>query len=355
MTCSSTRTTPAERRSRDLRVQHGHREPHDVRLWGLGNEMDAPWQVGYATAEAYGLRATQTARAMRQVDPRIELVACGSSSRDMPTFGAWEAAVLEHAYDDVDFISVHGYYEERDGDLASFLASSVDMDEHIRAVIATADAVRARRGSSARGSTWPSTSGTSGTSTDFAGHTKLDLERTPRLIEDTFSVADAVAVGGLPQRLPAPRRPGQDRLPGAAGQRHRAACARRSTGRRGSRRSSTRSRTPPGWPAAPPCAWSPRGLGTRRRQFGEVDSRRRQRHLGRGDRRRRAVPRQPASERARRGHRRRPRLRGPAGERVPAPRGRRPAPHQHRSPARMPFSRSRTPASASKGGASSCG
>ena len=49
----------------DLRVRHGHPEPHDVRLWGLGNEMDAPWQVGYATPEAYGLRATQTARAMR--------------------------------------------------------------------------------------------------------------------------------------------------------------------------------------------------------------------------------------------------------------------------------------------------
>jgi alpha-L-arabinofuranosidase len=180
----------------DLRTQHGHPAPHDVRLWGLGNEMDAPWQVGYATAEAYGLRATQTARAMRQVDPRIELVVCGSSHRGMPTFGAWETAVLEQAYDDVDFISVHGYYEERESDLCSFLASSVDMDEHIRAVIATADAVGARRGSRRRvdlafdeWNVWYQH--------HFAGHTKLELERTPRLIEDTFSVADAVAVGGF--------------------------------------------------------------------------------------------------------------------------------------------------------------
>jgi len=180
----------------DLRAQHGHPDPHDVRLWGLGNEMDAPWQVGYATADAYGLRATQTARAMRQVDPRIELVVCGSSNRTMPTFGAWETAVLEQAYDDVDFISVHGYYEERESDLASFLASSVDMDEHIRAVIATADAVGARRRSRHRvdlafdeWNVWYEQ--------HFAGHTKLDLERRPRLIEDTFSVADAVAVGGF--------------------------------------------------------------------------------------------------------------------------------------------------------------
>jgi alpha-N-arabinofuranosidase len=180
----------------DLRAQHGHPDPHDVRLWGLGNEMDAPWQVGYATPDAYGLRATQTARAMRQIDPRVQFVACGSSSRQMPTFGAWETAVLEHAYDDVDFISVHGYYEEHERDLTSFLASSVDMDEHIRAVIATADAVGARRGSPHRvdlafdeWNVWYQE--------HFAGHTKLDLARTPRLIEDTFSVADAVAVGGF--------------------------------------------------------------------------------------------------------------------------------------------------------------
>ena len=114
----------------------------------------------------------------------------------MPTFGAWETAVLEQAYDDVDYISVHGYYEEREHDLASFLASSVDMDEHIRSVIATADAVGARRAEPPprrlafdEWNVWYQH--------HFAGHTELDLERTPRLIEDTFSVADAVVVGGF--------------------------------------------------------------------------------------------------------------------------------------------------------------
>ena len=37
----------------------------------------------------------------------LALVACGSSGRSMPTFGEWEATVLEHAYAVVDFVSAH--------------------------------------------------------------------------------------------------------------------------------------------------------------------------------------------------------------------------------------------------------
>ena len=81
---------------------------------------------------------------MRLVDPRVELVACGSSNSAMPTFAAWEATVLEHTYEMVDHISMHAYYEEVDGDLPTFLASGVDMDRFITAVVATADHVGAR-------------------------------------------------------------------------------------------------------------------------------------------------------------------------------------------------------------------
>jgi alpha-N-arabinofuranosidase len=179
----------------DLRAKHGYRDPHGIRLWCLGNEMDGPWQTGHKTAEEYGRLALETAKAMRQVDPSIELVACGSSNSAMPTFGRWEATVLEHCYDAVDYISLHAYYEERDGDLASFLASSVDMDHFISSVIATADHVGATRRSRKKinlsfdeWNVWYQQ--------EFAGHTNLETEQTPRLIEDTFSLADAVAVGG---------------------------------------------------------------------------------------------------------------------------------------------------------------
>src|SRR5207244_718481 len=106
-------------------------EPYGVRLWCLGNEMDGPWQIGYKSADEYGRLAAATASAMRMVDPGIELVACGSSARAMDTFGTWEATVLGHAYDQVDYISMHAYYEEIDGDRDSFLASAVDMETFI--------------------------------------------------------------------------------------------------------------------------------------------------------------------------------------------------------------------------------
>ena len=73
------------------------------------------------------------------IDPGLELIACGSSHSGMPTFGSWEATVLEHAYDQVDYLSLHAYYQEHDGDTASFLASALDMEAFIESVIATAD------------------------------------------------------------------------------------------------------------------------------------------------------------------------------------------------------------------------
>ena len=70
----------------DLRHKNGHAEPHDVKLWCLGNEMDGPWQICHKTAEEYGRAACEAAKVMKWVDPSIELVACGSSGRGMPTF-----------------------------------------------------------------------------------------------------------------------------------------------------------------------------------------------------------------------------------------------------------------------------
>jgi alpha-N-arabinofuranosidase len=128
----------------DRRVKNGAADPFGVRLWCVGNEMDGPWQVGGKTADDYGKLAAETAKAMRLVDPSIELVACGSSNRGMPTFASWEATVLEHAYDHVDYISAHAYYEETDN-LLDFLATAVDMDGFIEDVIAAADYVKARR------------------------------------------------------------------------------------------------------------------------------------------------------------------------------------------------------------------
>ena len=87
---------------------------------------------------------------MRRIDGSIELAACGSSGRKMATFGAWEDTVLEHAFDHVEFISLHTYLNNYAGDTAAFFASPDLMDSFIDEVVAIADAVAARRRSNKR-------------------------------------------------------------------------------------------------------------------------------------------------------------------------------------------------------------
>ncbi len=129
----------------DLRKKHGYPDPHNVKLWCLGNEMDGPWQMGYKTAEEYGRLATETAKMMRWADPTIELVACGSSNATMPSFAAWEAGVLDHVYSHVDYLSLHIYTSLKDDDLGDFLAQSVGMDDFIGSVVAICDYVKAKK------------------------------------------------------------------------------------------------------------------------------------------------------------------------------------------------------------------
>ncbi|MEV4836708.1 alpha-N-arabinofuranosidase [Nonomuraea sp. NPDC049486] len=186
---------PGGTRLSDLRAEHGRPDPYGIRLWCLGNEMDGPWQVGHKTADEYGRLANETARAMRLVDPDVRLVLCGSSNSRMPTFGGWEATVLEHAYDAVDYLSLHAYYEE-DGDLPGFLASAADMDRFISSVVATADHVAARQRTRKRidlsfdeWNVW--------NQAGYHGREREPFEEAPRLIEDTYTAADAVVVGDL--------------------------------------------------------------------------------------------------------------------------------------------------------------
>ncbi|MBW8349506.1 alpha-N-arabinofuranosidase [Bacillus sp. IITD106] len=129
----------------DLRISHGYKDPHKIKTWCLGNEMDGPWQIGHKTAHEYGRLANETAKVMKLVDPSIELVACGSSNRSMPTFADWEATVLDHTYENVEYISLHQYYGNRDNDVANYLALSLEMDDFIKSVISIADYIKAKK------------------------------------------------------------------------------------------------------------------------------------------------------------------------------------------------------------------
>jgi len=129
----------------NLRRENGFDKPFGIKVWCLGNEMDGPWQMGHKTAEEYGRTAREAAKLMKLTDPTIELVACGSSNYDMPTFGDWELTVLEHTYDYVDYLSLHQYYGNAADNTLAYLCKSEDMDAFIKTTAAICDVVKGKK------------------------------------------------------------------------------------------------------------------------------------------------------------------------------------------------------------------
>jgi len=181
----------------DLRRAHGWEKPHDVKFWCLGNEMDGPWQMEYKTATAYGQVAREAAKMMRWVDPTIELAACGSSARNMPSFGHWEDTVIDHTFDHAEFISLHTYLNNYKEDTAAFLACPDLMDSFIDEVVAIADAVAAKRRSTKRmmlsfdeWNVWYRTR------RKRADRVREGWPVAPPILEEIYTMEDALAFGG---------------------------------------------------------------------------------------------------------------------------------------------------------------
>jgi alpha-N-arabinofuranosidase len=113
------------------RRKNGRAEPWNVKYWALGNEIDGPWQLGHKNAEEYSKFALEAAKAMRAVDPSIKLVASGSSN-----YGAdwihWNRAVLQTLRNQIDYIAIHTYINNRDNDLERYLGGwQLTLDRYI--------------------------------------------------------------------------------------------------------------------------------------------------------------------------------------------------------------------------------
>ncbi len=188
---------PSGSRYSDMRIANGRKEPFGIKLWCLGNEMDGPWQMGQKTAWEYGRIANEAAKMMKWVDPSIEVVACGSSGTGMPTFGDWELQMLDECYENVDYVSLHRYYENPDGDTKNFLARTMDMDGFIKSVAAICDAVKAKKHSSHvvnlsfdEWNVWYHSKGQ-----DEELWKKDKWDRALPLLEDVYNFEDALLVG----------------------------------------------------------------------------------------------------------------------------------------------------------------
>ena len=145
--CNSSADTAMTR----LRKQNGRQEPWKASFWGLGNEMDGPWQMGHRTAEDYGKFALEAAKLMKWTDPNIKLIAAGSSN-----FGTgidwvgWNRTVLDYLKRHADYLSIHSYFGNRDNDYYEFLSTSFDLDQRIKTVEGVIDAALSGEPSSRR-------------------------------------------------------------------------------------------------------------------------------------------------------------------------------------------------------------
>jgi alpha-N-arabinofuranosidase len=188
----------------DLRRSHGYDKPHNVRYWCLGNEMDGPWQIGQLQSREYGRKARDAAKQMRVIDPRLQLIACGSSGTGMPQYLIWDREVLEECFDQVDGISLHAYYGNTTpltgNSAARYLAMNLDMDRQIREVAAVCDYVQGLRKSSKQ--LWLSFDEWNVWYRARSGDaTNGRRQFAPKLLEEVYNLEDALLVGGFVNTL----------------------------------------------------------------------------------------------------------------------------------------------------------
>jgi len=178
----------------DLRIKNGHKQPHKFKVWCLGNEMDGSWQICSLSADEYGRKARETAKIMKWIDSDVELVACGSSNTELPSYPEWDRIVLEYVYEYVDYYSLHRYYEpDEESNVADFLASFFEMENFIKTIISTVDYVKAKNRSKKtmylsfdEWNVW------------YCKQVKLEKWKiAPAISEENYSLLDALVVGGL--------------------------------------------------------------------------------------------------------------------------------------------------------------
>ncbi|MBN1993429.1 MAG: alpha-N-arabinofuranosidase [Anaerolineae bacterium] len=188
--------SPVGTKYANRRAANGNEQPHGVKLWCLGNEMDGPWQLGHVPADQYAIRAQQAAKMMKDTDPSIELVACGSCSPDLATYMEWDRQVLEYLGQWADYVSLHRYVGNQDNDTLDYLAVTNSIDQQIAEMDAVCRYVQGKNRSKTRAylcfdewNVWYRAR----TQEHVDGQGKF----APHLIEEVYNLEDALVVAGF--------------------------------------------------------------------------------------------------------------------------------------------------------------
>lgn len=194
----------------DLRGKNGHPEPYHIKYWCLGNEMEGSWQAGHLSAEDYTKKAMEAAKIMRWVDPSIKLVACGSSYETLPTYLEWDRIMLTELYNQVDYISTHNYTMNAGQGTTNFLASYKQLDTHIKNSAKVVEFVKAKNHFDKdikicldEWNVWNFQDIKLDSLADLDGLTTFEMtsaekwETAPSILQEKYSLLDALVVGGL--------------------------------------------------------------------------------------------------------------------------------------------------------------
>lgn len=126
----------------ELRKQHGYPEPHTIKYWSLGNEMDGPWQMGHMNAEDYVKKAREAAKLMVRTSPNIKLIAAGSSNyREGADPDHWNHTILNGLKDVIDYIALHIYVGNPDSNYYNFMATPMVLEQRTKVVKGMIDQV----------------------------------------------------------------------------------------------------------------------------------------------------------------------------------------------------------------------
>ncbi len=87
-----------------MRRDNGHAEPHNVSFWSIGNENWGRHEIGYKPIEQWAPLVLEAAKAMKAVDPQVQLSAAAMPSRE------WTLPLLKMAGPYLDYISIHAYW-----------------------------------------------------------------------------------------------------------------------------------------------------------------------------------------------------------------------------------------------------
>lgn len=130
----------------ELRKKHGYEKPFNIKYWCLGNELDGEWQICQKRSSDYAWLCRETAKAVKRIDPGLQLIAAGSSGMYMDTYPAWDMEVLETAYNYIDGISIHAYVNRKRSDTTlHYLAQTAPLDNYISTIESACKVAKAKK------------------------------------------------------------------------------------------------------------------------------------------------------------------------------------------------------------------